>query len=97
MIIRKMSSGSDGSAPRFASHQSCHPHSCQLKEVDVDDDDDDDDNDDDDDDDDNDDDDDDDDNGDDNDDDDDAPLSLVCHQVSGNVVQLPLHALHFKS
>ena len=43
MIIRKMSSGSDGSAPRFASHQSCHPHSCQLKEVDVDDDDDDDD------------------------------------------------------
>ena len=34
-MIRKMTSGSTGSAPRFATHQSCHPHSCHLKEVQI--------------------------------------------------------------
>ena len=33
MMLRKMMSGSNGSAPRFATHQSCQPHSCHLKEV----------------------------------------------------------------
>ena len=35
IIIRKMSGGSDAPAPRFATHQSCHPHSCHLKEVNI--------------------------------------------------------------